>query len=121
MQIAINGIYTLDIPRDLWNDRIAYVNKIHSPRFTWWKEINGKKVKVKSNTHLVSEFYIATLLKDFIQPFYTPKKCLSTNQLKIICECDSYKLFWCGCTCGAFQHEQDLGAPKISYSSKRKF
>ena len=109
MQIVINSIYLLDIPRDLWNDRIAYVNKINSPRFTWWKEINGKKVKVKSNTHLVSEFYVTTLLKDFNQPFYTPKKCLADCQLKLIkCECDSFKLFWCVCTCGAFRQEQDL-------------
>ena len=110
MQIAINGIYQLDIPRELWNDKIAYVNKLTSPRFTWWKEINGRKVKVKSNTHLVTEFYITILLKDFNQPFYTPKKALIICQPKIIkCDCDSFKLFWCGCCCGAFKQEQELG------------
>jgi len=108
MQIAINGIYQLDIPRDMWNDKIAYVAKIAAPRFTWWKEITGKKIKVKSNTHLVSEFYIVTLIKEFIQPFYSPKKCLIEISKNIKCDCDSYKLFWCGCKCGAFLKEQDL-------------
>jgi len=111
MQIAINGIYQLAIPRNIWNDKISYVSKITAPKFVWWKEINNKKIKVKSATHLVTEFYIVNLVKDFNQPFYVAKNYLTKWEPKLKqCDCDSYILLWRGCVCGAFKQEQELNS-----------
>lgn len=109
MQIAINGIYKLNFPRELWNDKIGYVNKIAAPKYNWIKEINGKKVKIKSRTKLVTDFYIATLIKDFNSSFYVSQtNLLDCGLATIKCNCESYNLFWMGCKCGAFQHEKEL-------------
>lgn len=107
MQVSINEIYKLNFPRDLWNDRIAYLNKISAPKYAWIKEINGKKVKIKSKTKLVTEFYVAFLVKDYNSSFYVSKEYLLDCGANS-CNCDSFNLFWMGCKCGAFQQEKEL-------------
>lgn len=109
MVIEVNGIYTLEIPRADLNDKISYTISNISPKYRWWKEINGKKVKVKAVTRLVSDYYNVVLIRDYNQPFYVPRKYLAVCDLKNQkCSCDSYNLFWWGCLCGAFKLEQEL-------------
>lgn len=109
MEITVNNIYLLDIPRSLLNDKISYTNSVVSPMYVWLKQVHGKKVKVKATTKLVTDFYSVILLKGFSQPFYVSKKCLAECKLESIkCTCGSFDLFWLGCQCGAFKREREL-------------
>jgi len=109
MEIAIDGIYQLVIPRDILNDKITYVTPAMAPKYTWWKELNGKHVKVKAATRLVTDFYSVVLVKDYSHPFYVSKKFITESALQPLkCACESFYLFWRGCLCGAFKREQEL-------------
>ena len=108
MEIAINGIYQLVIPRDIMNDRITYVTPAIAPKYTWWKELNGKHIKIKASTMLITEYYSVVLVKDYNHPFYISKKFIESAPQPLKCACESRNLFWWGCLCGAFKREQEL-------------
>ena len=104
----VGSDYRLDVSRDLRDEPIAWINNSSKRLYSTWDEIDGKIVRVKGVTRVMSTFYIVALLERSKDPFYTSKKLLMelTRRLPIPCICDLSFLLHSGCQCGAFKKEQ---------------
>jgi hypothetical protein len=100
--------YRLDIKQDMRNESITWVNNSSKKLYLTWGEIDGRIVKVKTTTMILSTFYIVALLEKMKDPFYTSGKMLMelTRRLPIPCTCELEALLNSGCRCGAFKKEQ---------------
>jgi hypothetical protein len=102
--------YILDIEKELLPDPIVWVKSKLKPKYVSWEDINGKIVKVKSRTRILSVYYIVILDDIPEDPFYVSKKFLKeiTFQNTVKCVCEIRALMNCGCQCGAFQKENSI-------------
>lgn len=109
-QIQIGGLYKLDIPVDEYDNAINWINRRSRKLFANLKELDGKKVIVRTRTRTDSSVYIVTLLNFPLDTFYTSKKYLVIEKPPdpIPCSCDLHILVNRGCQCGAFKKEKEI-------------
>jgi hypothetical protein len=106
MEVLDGKEYLLSITQDISNDKIDYLGKTISPRFTKWGEISGKRVKIKAKLRTLVDYYEVCLVNDVNHVFYVSKRMLSLiPHLMIRCRCTNRQLFSGGCHCGAFLKE----------------
>ena len=105
----IGNDYRLDVKSDLYDEAIPWVNNSSRKLFQSWREIEGRIVRVKAETHVMTTFYIVALLEYPKDSFYTPRKMLMeiTRRLPLPCGCPLTILLNRGCQCGVFKKEQN--------------
>jgi len=109
-QIQIGGLHKLDIPADVFENAIDWINQRSRKFFTSLKEIDGKKVIVRTRTRTDLSRYIVSLVDLPLDTFYISKKYLILEKPPdpIPCECELHVLVNRGCQCGAFQKEKEI-------------
>lgn len=107
--IQIGGSYKLDIAIDVHDSSIEWVNQRSKKFFILLREIDGKKIIVRSKIRSDPGRYIVSLIDLPQDSFYITKKYIILCQAEssVPCDCDLYLLVNKGCQCGAFQKEKE--------------
>lgn len=107
-QIHTGGSYRLDIPTDVHDNAIEWVNQRSRKFFLLLREIDGKKIVVRSKIRSDPSRCIVSLIDLPQDTFNLSKKYIIIENTvdSIPCTCDLYVLVNKGCRCGAFQKEK---------------
>ena len=107
-EIHIGGIHKLNVAEDAQDNPILWINQRSKKFFSTLRELDGKKVLVRTRTRAIADQYIVSLVDMPQDTFYISKKYLVTDSgpEPIPCECELNILVNRGCQCGAFQKEK---------------
>lgn len=108
-QIQIGVIHKLNIPLDVHENSIDWINQRSKKFFSVLKEIDGKRVMVKTRTRTDLSKYIVSLVDLPQDTFHVLKKYLEIDapEAPVPCSCLLNILVNRGCQCGAFQKEKE--------------